>query len=55
MGLVARDHTGELVQAKSLSKQDIVFPEFAEVIAIKEALSWIKMKKLPIVEVEFDC
>lgn len=39
MGLIARDCTSDLVQAKIVSKQGSVPAEVAEAMAIKEALS----------------
>lgn len=50
IGLVARDGTGQLVEAKTRSYAGVVSPEFAEAMAVKEALSWIKQKSWPRVE-----
>lgn len=36
-------------------QQETTSPEIADVRAIKEALSWIKMQNWPLVEVESDC
>lgn len=41
--LIVRDSNGELIQAKSGSKQGTVSSDYAEALAIKEALSWIKL------------
>lgn len=38
-GIVARDHNGELVEARMSSQPGSVAPELAEGIAIREALS----------------
>lgn len=54
-GLVARDARGELIQAKIVGLQGVYSVEMAEVMTIKEALSWIKHKSWQQVEVEFDC
>uniref|UniRef100_A0A803QF42 RNase H type-1 domain-containing protein n=1 Tax=Cannabis sativa TaxID=3483 RepID=A0A803QF42_CANSA len=43
-GCVARDHFGHLTEAISDSRVGVVLPEIAEVIGMKEALSWIKKK-----------
>lgn len=43
-GLIARDNNGDLIQAKSGSKQGSVSRDYAETMEIKEALSWIKEK-----------
>lgn len=41
MGVIVRDHNGELIRAKTRYKQRVV-AEIAEVMAIKEVFSWIK-------------
>lgn len=38
MGMVARNHEGELIQAKSLKQYGVVTPA----LALEEALSWIE-------------
>lgn len=43
--MVARDSNGYLVQAKAKLFKGISNPGLAEVIAIKEALSWVKEKR----------
>ncbi|KAM6557842.1 hypothetical protein CsatB_004861 [Cannabis sativa] len=43
-GCIARDNHGKLMEARSESRWGCVLPEIAEVIGIKEALSWIKTK-----------
>ncbi|XP_060962327.1 uncharacterized protein LOC133032410 [Cannabis sativa] len=53
-GWVARNSNGTLIEAVSGSRLDCVLPEIAEVIGIKEALSWIKGKGWDKVVVEFD-
>uniref|UniRef100_A0A803QJD1 Reverse transcriptase domain-containing protein n=1 Tax=Cannabis sativa TaxID=3483 RepID=A0A803QJD1_CANSA len=44
-GCVARDSNGALIEAISGSRPGVVKPEVAEIIGIKEALSWIKRKQ----------
>lgn len=41
-GMVGRNHKGELIQAKTVRTASYVSSDFAEVMAIKEALSWIE-------------
>uniref|UniRef100_A0A803PCK9 Reverse transcriptase domain-containing protein n=1 Tax=Cannabis sativa TaxID=3483 RepID=A0A803PCK9_CANSA len=53
-GCVARDHTGQLLEAISDSRIGGVLPEIAEVVGMKEALSWIKRKGLEDVFIETD-
>ncbi|KAM6573571.1 hypothetical protein CsatA_017651 [Cannabis sativa] len=53
-GCVARDHTGQLLEAISDSKFGVVLPEIAEVVGLKEALSWIKRKGWEDVFIETD-
>ncbi|XP_074353914.1 uncharacterized protein LOC141690814 [Apium graveolens] len=53
-GLVARDHRGDLVLAKTSYHGEKILLEIMEAIAIKEALSWIKMKGWAQVELEAD-
>lgn len=55
IGLVARDAEGELVQATALYCEGVTSPVLAEALAIKEALSWIKMKAWEMVQLESDC
>ncbi|XP_060959252.1 uncharacterized protein LOC115704017 [Cannabis sativa] len=43
-GCVARDHASQLLEAISDSKFGVVLPEIAEIVGMKEALSWIKEK-----------
>ncbi|KAM6553159.1 hypothetical protein CsatB_013921 [Cannabis sativa] len=43
MGCVARNHHGAMVEAFKKGKIGCVQPEIAEIIGIKEALSWIAM------------
>lgn len=52
--LIACDSRGELVQAKTGFKQGNVSGAFAETVAIKEALSWIKDMDWPRVQLESD-
>lgn len=53
--IVGRDHDGQLLEARSSCKQGCLYPELAEAIGIREALSWVKEIKWPIAEVELDC
>lgn len=42
LGLLARNHHGELIRARVKTIQGSLRPESAEIMAIKESLSWIK-------------
>lgn len=53
--MVARNHEGTLLEAKSSCKTGSIHPELAESIGIREALSWIKTKDWQEVIVESDC
>lgn len=53
--MIARDHTGELVEARALGKQGSIDPTMAEAISIKQTLSWIKQKLWREVILESDC
>ncbi|XP_074336620.1 uncharacterized protein LOC141673779 [Apium graveolens] len=54
-GLVARDYEGRLVEAETKLHYGMASPEKAEVMAIKEALSWIDRMGWTEVIVESDC
>uniref|UniRef100_A0A803PHA9 Reverse transcriptase domain-containing protein n=1 Tax=Cannabis sativa TaxID=3483 RepID=A0A803PHA9_CANSA len=54
IGVIIRDGEAKMVEAFSKSKIGNVSPEVAEVIGVKEALSWIKQKDLSDVEIETD-
>ncbi|XP_060964307.1 uncharacterized protein LOC133033509 [Cannabis sativa] len=54
VGCVARDHHGTLVEAFKKGKVGYVQPEIAEIIGIKEALSWIATHPLVSVVLETD-
>uniref|UniRef100_A0A803QLB5 RNase H type-1 domain-containing protein n=1 Tax=Cannabis sativa TaxID=3483 RepID=A0A803QLB5_CANSA len=41
-GCLARNHAGQVLEAFTTSMEEIVRPEIAEIIGIKEALSWIQ-------------
>lgn len=43
-GMVSRDFRGDLIQARTVLSAGVVQPELAEVMAIKEALSWMEVK-----------
>ncbi|XP_074327790.1 uncharacterized protein LOC141665702 [Apium graveolens] len=51
----ARNHKGELIEARSSCKEGCITPECAEAMGIREALSWIKDEQLKDVVVETDC
>lgn len=51
----ARDHKGDLVEARSSCRVGCTTPEYAESIGIREALSWIKGKQMANARVETDC
>ncbi|XP_074374501.1 uncharacterized protein LOC141714903 [Apium graveolens] len=51
---VARDHHGQLIEARSRCLQGTIAPEIAEAIEMKEALSWIKEMQYSNAEVETD-
>ncbi|KAL8127617.1 hypothetical protein AgCh_014499 [Apium graveolens] len=53
--LIARDDHGDLVQARTQYLLGMVSSNMAEVLEIKEALSWIKSKGWSKVVVESDC
>lgn len=53
--LVARDDKGALIHARTRYMSGMVSTTMAEVMAIKEALSWIKSKGWSKVVVESDC
>ncbi|KAL8094911.1 hypothetical protein AgCh_036428 [Apium graveolens] len=55
MGLIARDHTGGLLWAKTKLVQELMHPSMAEAVAIKEALSWLKNLGWESVIIESDC
>ncbi|KAL8114965.1 hypothetical protein AgCh_021696 [Apium graveolens] len=55
VGLIARDSRGELMYACSTYYKDDVSPELAEVLAIKEALSWIMEQAWEEFQLESDC
>lgn len=55
VGMVARNHSGELVSARSICFNSATSPEMAEAVAMKEALSWIKKEKWTTVTIESDC
>lgn len=51
---VVRDSRGQFLEAISSCKQGMVNPEMAEVLGVREALSWIKRKSWQRVVVESD-
>lgn len=53
--MVVRNNTSEFVEARSRCTQGRVAPELAEATGIREALSWIKQKRVSGVELETDC
>lgn len=55
IGLLARDHEGGIIEGRSERFQGDKRPEWAEAVAIKEALSWVKEKGWTRVVIESDC
>ncbi|KAL8120232.1 hypothetical protein AgCh_017395 [Apium graveolens] len=55
IGLIARDSSGQLVHAHSSYYRGEISPENAKVLAIKEALSWLKQQQWEEVQPESDC
>ncbi|KAL8133545.1 hypothetical protein AgCh_008855 [Apium graveolens] len=55
IGLLARDDEGRVIQGRSEAFAGEVRPEYAEAVAIKEALSWIKASEWREVTLESDC
>ena len=55
VGLLARDDEGQVVEGRSEVFEGVVRPEFAEAVAVKEALSWIKTFGGREVVLESDC
>ncbi|XP_060965674.1 uncharacterized protein LOC133034579 [Cannabis sativa] len=54
-GFIARDCDGIMIEARTSITLGSASPEVAEVIGIKEVLSWLKTKTWPSVIVETDC
>lgn len=54
-GMVARDFRGKLLQARTVLSAGVVRPELAEVMAIKEALSWMETSGWTEGTLETDC
>ncbi|KAL8097023.1 uncharacterized protein LOC141684882 [Apium graveolens] len=54
IGMVARNSSGHLVQAKAKLFQEMATPALAEAMAIKEALSWTKQEQWEKVVIESD-
>ena len=44
MGLVARDSTSHLVEARTKCNIDMILVNMAEAMVVKEELSWIKVR-----------
>ncbi|KAL8116087.1 hypothetical protein AgCh_022542 [Apium graveolens] len=55
IGMLSRDDEWEVIQGRSSLFEGNVRPEFAEAIAVKEALSWVKSKDWRKIEIESDC
>ena len=51
----ARNHKGELIEARSSCKEGYISPECAEAMGIWEALSWIKIEHMKDTILETDC
>lgn len=54
-GIIARDHHGHLILAKTRLISETLNPTLAEAISVKEAPSWSKEMKWDTVTVESDC
>ncbi|XP_074346848.1 uncharacterized protein LOC141685655 [Apium graveolens] len=54
-GMVIRDCRGDLIQAKTVLSAGVMQPELAEVMAIKEALSWMEVNGWHEGILESDC
>ncbi|XP_074347620.1 uncharacterized protein LOC141686486 [Apium graveolens] len=54
IGMVARNSSGHLIQAKAKLFQEMITPALAEAMAIKEALSWTKQEQWKKVVIESD-
>ncbi|XP_074352290.1 uncharacterized protein LOC141691450 [Apium graveolens] len=54
-GIVARNHDGHLILAKSICSPDVMNPTLAEAMAVKEALSWAMEMGWSSITVESDC
>lgn len=55
IGLIARNHEGHLLSARTKTFSEVMNPSLVEVMAIKEALSWAKDMRWNIVTIESDC
>lgn len=55
VGMLARDWEGKVILGRSEYYSGYANPEFAEAMAVKEALSWVKANKWEKVVVESDC
>ncbi|KAL8098499.1 hypothetical protein AgCh_031317 [Apium graveolens] len=55
IGLIARDHAGNLILARTRCIVEIMNPTLAEAIAVKEALSWVKELPGANFVIESDC
>lgn len=53
--MIARDHSGELVEAATYCRPGSLDPKMAEALGIKEALSWVKKKDCSGLVIESDC
>lgn len=53
--MVARDATCELLQARTVRTQGLFSSEMAEIMGIKEAVSWMKQRGWRHVVIESDC
>lgn len=55
IGMIARDHEGHLLSARTRNFAEIMNPSLIEAIAVKEALSWAKEFLPRPVTVESEC
>ncbi|KAL8088880.1 hypothetical protein AgCh_038591 [Apium graveolens] len=55
VGIVARDCSGDLLQAQTKMYKGLKYAEWTEAMAVKEALSWSDMSEWKQIEIESDC
>ncbi|XP_060959975.1 uncharacterized protein LOC133030918 [Cannabis sativa] len=54
-GMVIRDYHGKLIEASFSLHSGVCQPAVVEILSVKEALSWLKLKNFSNVLVETDC
>lgn len=55
IGVIARDHAGDMLGARTRYFPEALNPSMVEAIAVKEALSWVKEKGWCSIVIESDC